>query len=574
VLSLYLNSIFYGNGSFGTEAAAESYFGVQASQLTLPQASFLAGLPRAPSGYDPFAGPDARAGARQRWREVLNSMVATREITPKQAHAAFTTDIWTRLDATHRAALGTARDPGTAHFLDYVVQYLVRTYGVKETYQGGLKVVTTLDLASQRDAVRRVQHGVAVYRYKGANTGALLAMNPRSGEILAMVGSASYDDAAISGQVNLTLAKRQPGSSFKIYTYGAALEHGLYTAATKLDDRHPVIDGHRFTDWDGRLEGMIPLRRAFEESRNLPALWVYKRLGSQMVIDFARRLGITTPIDPHSLTVTIGSADVEMIQHLAAYSTFANGGYRVSPHAILRITDDGGRVLESYDGGGSHVRVISPELAYLVTSILRGPVRTELGWPLAGRPVAAKSGTTESWTNAWWVGYSPDLAVASMMAHIDSGPACKSGFGYLASGFKPTGWMCPTDVLWGEHVGITVWAPFVESYYRRHPWPADWTRPPGIVTDTVCRQDGNLATATTPANQKYDEIFIRGTGEPSATCGGAAADGQPGAQPAPGAPPTPSPSPGGSPAPAVTPPRIAPISPRPSASPSPSPSPT
>ena len=560
ILSIYLNSIFYGNGSFGAEAAAETYFGVHASQLTLAQASFLAGLPREPSGYDPFAGPDPRAASRERWREVLDSMVATGDITPSAAHAAFTTDIWTQMDAVHKAASPVSgRDPLTGHFVDYVVQYLVKTYGVKETYQGGLNVVTTLDLSAQRNAVRQVQSGVAAYRYKGANTGALLAMDPRNGEILAMVGSANYDDPSISGQVNLTLVPRQPGSSFKIYTYGAALEHGQFNAASKVNDQNPVIDGHRFSDWDGRLEGRIALRRAFVESRNLPALWVYKQLGSQTVTDFARRLGLTTPIDPNSLTVTIGSSDVRMIEHLAAYSAFANGGYRVEPHAILKVTDSQGRPLESYDGSGTHVRVISPELAYLVTDILKGPVRDYLGWPLSSRPVAAKSGTTEAWTGAWWVGYTPTLAVAAFMAHIDNSPKCTSGFAYLAS-FPTSGWMCPTDVLWGENVGNTVWAPFLQSYYAKHGWPADWTRPPGIVTDTVCRLDGNLATQDTQAGDKYDEIFIRGTGEPSAPCGGVQPAAQPSPSPSPSPPPTASPSPSpigpvpGGPSPLASPP--------------------
>lgn len=563
ILSLYLNSIFYGDGAFGAEAAAETYFGAHAAQLTLPQASYLAGLPQQPSGYDPFVGPDARAASKQRWREVLNSMVTTGDITPAVAHAAFTTDIWSSMDAAHRAAATTLRDPRTAHFVDYVVQYLVRTYGVNETYEGGLRVVTTLDLPSQYSAVREVQHGVAVYRSKGANTGALLAMDPRSGEILAMVGSAGYDDASISGQVNLTLVPRQPGSSFKIYTYGAALEGGLYTAASRVDDQHPVIGGHRFSDWDGRLEGWISLRRAFVESRNLPALWVYKKVGSRAVTNFARRLGITTPIDPNSLTVTIGSSDVRMIEHLSAYAAFANGGYRVEPHAVLEVTDAQGRRMESYDGAGSHVRVISPELAYLVTDILRGPVRDYLGTALAGRPVAAKSGTTEAWTGAWWIGYTPTLAVSTFMAHIDSSPRCTSGFSYLAS-FPTSGWMCPTDVLWGEQVGQTVWAPFVEGYYARHPWPAAWTRPPGIVTDSVCRLDGNLATQNTPPGEKYDEIFIRGTGEPTAACGGA----EPGSAAAPGGSPSPQPSPSSPGAP--TPPAITPLpGPSPSSHPTP-----
>jgi membrane peptidoglycan carboxypeptidase len=311
ILELYLNSIFYGHGAFGIQAAADTYFGAQASQLDLAESSFLVGLPQWPGEYDPLGSPAQQAAAKARWRQVLDAMVAHGDIDKAQADKAFAEDIEAKMQAHHKAATG--RDPRTAHFVDYVEQYLVSKYGAKVLRQGGLRVVTTLDLGLQLDADQKVKAGVAQYKGKGANTGALLAMNPLDGEILAMVGSADYNNDSIRGQVNLTgvdpngFGDRPPGSSFKPYTYGYALERGLVTAATLVDDQHDAIGSppHKFSDWDGKKEGMIPLRQALAESRNLPALWTYSQVGGQNVVAYARKLGVDTSVEnPGSIATT------------------------------------------------------------------------------------------------------------------------------------------------------------------------------------------------------------------------------------------------------------------------------
>lgn len=555
ILELYLNSIYYGNGAFGAEAAAQKYFGVAAADLSLAQASFLAGLPQSPGAYNPFGNPTQQAAARQRWRLVLDSMVAARQLTRAQADQVLATDLQKQM-ADHKAAAGTGRDPVTAHFIDYVRSYLEQRYGARSVYEGGLQVHTSLDLPTQRLADRLVKKGVADYAYKGANTGALLAMDPRDGEIIAMVGSADYNSEAIRGQVNLTGIDpggyRPVGSSFKPYTYGAALEAGLLTAATPVDDAHDVIDGRRYSDWDSRKEGLIPLRQALQESRNLPALWTYKEVGGDKVVAFAQKLGITTRFSsPASIPTTLGTEAMSMVEHLSAYSAFDNGGFQVSPHPVLKVVDGRGAVLEAFDRQPSRASVLKPATAYLMTDILRGPPRIYLG--MGNRPVAAKSGTTESWTGAYWIGFTPDLAVATYMAHINAGDACTSGFASYAAGFSASGWLCPTNVLWGEHVGLSVWKPFLEAYYASpgRSWPAAWTAPAGIVHRTVCRADGGLASDKVPADRKLDEIFIQGVGEPTAYCTGD-----------PGAPGAASPSPQASAASSPSP------SARPSASPS------
>jgi len=542
ILELYLNTINYGNGAWGAEAASETYFGVHASDLSWAQATFLAGLPQAPALYDPFGTGDQLQAAKERWRQVLDGVVTVGDLSATEADALYGSDLIEKMIAAHKAA-PPSPNPLTAHFVDYVKQYVLQRYGPTALYEGGLTITTTLDLGTQALADKWVKAGVQRYRSRAVNTGAMLVMNPNDGEILAMVGSAGYDNDAIRGQVNLTgvdpLGWRGVGSSFKVYTYGAALEAGLVTPASLLNDANSVIGGHTFSDWDAKHEGWIPLRTALAQSRNLPALWTYSAEGGARVADFMHRLGVTASLENvGGVSTTLGHDPLSMAEHLAAYSAFDNGGYRVSPHSVLKVTDPAGHVLESFDPNGERVQVISPDLAYLMTDLLRGPVKLYLG-ALGNRPVAGKSGTTEAYTGSIFIGYTPNLAVAASLMHIDAGPTCKSGYARLATNFPPSGWQCPTSVLFGEDVGIGVWKPFLDAYYASHPWPAAWKAPFGIVTHQVCKYDGGLV-----ATGGYNEIFLKGVGEPSYKCGG---NPYPGETPYVAPIPSPLPSPGPSP---------------------------
>ena len=539
ILELYLNSINYGNGAYGAEAAAETYFHVHASELSWAQASFLAGLPQAPSDYDPFGTPDQLDAAKVRWREVLDGMVAVGDLSGSAADTIYAGDLLTRMLTLHKS-LAIAHNPLTAHFVDYIVAYIKQRYGDVALYEGGLTITTTLDLSTQAMADKWVKSGVRTYAKRGVNTGAMLVMNPSDGEILAMVGSADYNNAAIRGQINLTgtdpLGWRGVGSSFKVYTYGAALQAGLVTPASLLNDSTSVIGGHSFSDWDGKHEGFITLRTALAQSRNLPALWTYSSEGGDRVVSFMHNLGVTAPIQtPDGVATTLGPDAISMTEHLAAYSAFDNGGYRVAAHAVLRVTDSSAKVLEALDANAGRVSVVSPELGYMMTDLLRGPVKLYLGG-LGARPVAGKSGTTEAYTGSIFIGYTPDLAVAASLMHIDAGASCNSGYAYLATTFPPSGWQCPTSVLFGENVGVSVWKPFLEEYYSSHPWPAFWAQPAGVVSRQVCSYDGGYVSSG-----GYNEIFLRGVGEPRYPCG---ANPYPGEQPyVPPAPPAPAPSP-------------------------------
>jgi len=517
ILALYLNSINYGSGAYGAEAAAETYFQVHANELTWAQATFLAGLPQAPSDYDPFGTPDQLASAKDRWRQVLDSVVTVGDLSSAAAYAAYNSDLIDKMIAAHKAQAG-AHNPLTAHFVDYIEQYIAQRYGARALYEGGLMIYTTLDLPTQALADKWVKSGVATYSKRGVNNGAMLVMNPNDGEILAMIGSADYNNASIRGQINLTgvdpLGWRGVGSSFKVYTYGAALQAGVVTPASLVNDETGVIGGHTFNDWDAKHEGYIPLRVALAQSRNLPALWTYRQVGGAQVTTFLHQLGVTATIEnPDGVATTLGHDPISMAEHLAAYSAFDNGGYRVSPHPVLKVVDADGTVLENLDPNASRVQVVSPDLGYVMTDLLRGPVKLYLG-DLGGRPVAGKSGTTEAYTGSIFIGYTPGLAVAASLMHIDAGPDCKSGYASLATNFPPSGWQCPTGVLFGENVGTSVWKPFIEGYYSNHPWPAMWKQPAGVVTRMVCPYDGGYI-----ATGGYNEIFLKGLGEPRYPCG-------------------------------------------------------
>jgi membrane peptidoglycan carboxypeptidase len=207
------------------------------------------------------------------------------------------------------------------------------------------------------------------------------------------------------------------------------------------------------------------------------------------------------------------------------------------------VTDASGKVVEALDASFGRAQVISPELGYMMTDLLRGPVKLYLGG-LGSRPVAGKSGTTEAYTGSIFIGYTPDIAVAASLMHIDAGATCNSGYAYLATNFPPSGWQCPTSVLFGENVGISVWKPFVEEYYSSHPWPAMWAQPAGVVTRQVCSYDGGYVTSG-----GYNEIFLKGGGEPRYPCGANPYPGQkPYTPPAPSPSPPPSTSPSPSPA--------------------------
>jgi membrane peptidoglycan carboxypeptidase len=358
--------------------------------------------------------------------------------------------------------------------------------------------------------------------------------------VLAMVGSADYSNADIGGQVNYTVKPRQPGSSFKPYTYITALMNG-WTAATPLDDSNGAhaFPGYPVHDWDSRELGTITLRESLQKSRNISSVHLFKDVGIQKVFTTARNLGINTPLDP-SLPTTLGASEVRMIDHLSAYGAFANGGHRVRPIDVLEVRDAAGVRLESNppqpDAGE---RVLPASATYLITDILKGAVHPPMGFP-----VAAKSGTTTDFKDAWYIGYTSDLAVASWMGRTVAQPAPHN-----ESMSTPR-----YGGLWGEVGPGSSWRQFMKAYYGNKK-PADWARPADVVPVTLCKLTGQPAPADVAPELAIQDLMV--APYPSvlpASCGAPGMAGPPaggisqgGGAGLPGILPTPSPLPGTSP---------------------------
>ncbi|TMD50294.1 MAG: penicillin-binding protein [Chloroflexi bacterium] len=472
ILEMYLNTIFYGNQSFGVEAASQTYFGTSARRLDLAEASFLAGLPQRPSYLNPFL-TEGFVHARARQRDVLDAMVRDSYVSAAAADKAYAVDLRPILLAAQKSAAG-HRTSLAPHFVDYVWSELEQRYDPGYLLRGGLKIVTTLDPRTQALAQQAVHDGVARFtKSNRVNNGAMLVMNPHTGEVLAMVGSADYSNADIGGQVNYTVSPRQPGSSFKPYTYITALMNG-WTPASPLDDSNGAhaFPGYPVHDWDLKELGTITLRQSLQQSRNISSVHLFKDVGMQKVFTTARNLGISTPLDP-SLPTTLGASELRMIDHLSAYSAFANGGHRVRPMDVLEVRDAAGTLLESnppqVDAGD---RVLPASAAYQLTDILKGAVHQSLGFP-----VAAKSGTTTDFKDAWYIGYTTDVAVASWMGRTVT---------------QPTPHNESMNGLWGEIGPASSWRQFMKAYYPSKK-PADWTRPAEVVSLTLCKLTGQPA---------------------------------------------------------------------------------
>jgi len=512
ILEMYLNTIFYGNQSFGVEAAAQTYFGTSARRLDLAQSAFIAGLPQRPSYLNPFLS-EGYLHARDRQHDVLSAMVRDGYITAAVADKAYAEDLGPKLTAAHKAAVG-QRASLAPHFVDYVWSELEQRYDPSYLLRSGLKIVTTLDPKTQALAQQAVHDGIARYAssYR-VNNGAMLVMNPHTGEVLAMVGSADYSNADIGGQVNYTTALRQPGSSFKPYTYITALMNG-WTPASPLDDSNgaKAFPGYPVHDWDNRELGTITLRESLQKSRNISSVHLFKDVGIQKVFATARSLGINTPLDP-SLPTTLGASELRMVDHLSAYSTFANGGHRVRPLDVLEVRDAAGALLESNpprpDAGE---RVLPVSATYMLTDILKGAVHPSMGFP-----VAAKSGTTTDFKDAWYIGYTSDLAVASWMGRTLSQPTPHNeSMSTRAYGG-----------LWGEIGPASSWKQFMKAYYGNKK-PADWARPADVTPMTLCKLTGRPAPADVAPEFTIQDLALKpDPALPAAACGTPAPGGTP-----------------------------------------------
>jgi 1A family penicillin-binding protein len=423
ILEAYLNRVFYGNRSYGVEAAAETYFGKPASQLSLAEASFLAGLPQAPTELDPFTNP---SGAKQRQRIVLDAMVRANDISAAQARAAYAQ----KLALQKPSNADDVKAPGFVH---WVAGQLEKTYGEELLENGGLTVVTSLDWNLQSIAERQVREKVMALQAQHVTDGALVALDPRTGSVLAMVGSAGAD--VPGGQYNMAVIPRQPGSAFKLFTYTAAIESGKFTMGSWVEDaplRVQMPDGSSYApqNYDGFYHGWQPLPHALGNSFNIPAVKVELGTGIDKVVDVARRMGVTTlnqPVSTYQPSLTLGGYEVPLIDMATGASTLATQGTYRQPQGILKITAHDGSTLFRYEPGKGKP-ALSPQVSFIMSDMLSNDDNRALEFGrnsdlvIPGHRVAAKTGTTNDFRDNLTVGFTPNLAVAVWVGNADHTP--------------------------------------------------------------------------------------------------------------------------------------------------------
>ncbi len=420
LLELYLNQVYMGHGAYGIEAAARTYFGKSVQDLSLPESSMLAGLPRSPGNYSPFERPEL---VLRRRAIVVGRLLEQGYISEAEAQAA------------NRAPLDlvpSERRRGSGqYFLGYLQQSLEAKYGSDVLYKSGLAIYTTLDAGLQRAAEQALREGLqaivtrqagrAANRGKGSPAagtpeGAVVVIEAATGYIRALIGGTDFARTEFNRALH---AHRQPGSAFKPFVFLAALEAGR--APTEMLDDSPMRYVSAGKEWvpenyDGKFRGAVTLQQTLEESINVPTIRLLEQLGVDPVIDAARRAGIQSPL-PHDLTLALGSGDVTLLELTAAYGTFANQGIRMEPLMVRYVTDAQGRLVEENIPQGREA--IAPGIATGLTQMLRGVVERGSGVAarVLERPLAGKTGTTNDFSNAWFVGYTPSLVTGVWVGH-------------------------------------------------------------------------------------------------------------------------------------------------------------
>ncbi|MCL4559363.1 MAG: transglycosylase domain-containing protein [Chloroflexi bacterium] len=515
ILELYLNENYYGNLAYGIEAAAETYFNTTADKLTLPEAAFLAGLPQAPSVYDIYTNRDQTLN---RQKAVLILMYQDSQekncidvSNNRQPVCVSETDVANAAAETESYEFKPpAMDIRYPHWVTYVRSLLEEQFDPQTIYRSGFTVYTTLDPGLQDQAQQIVKDQVDKLADKHVTDGALVAIKPNTGEILAMVGSADFYNDAIAGQVNMAISQtRQPGSAIKPLTYVAAFEKG-WTPATLIwdvptgfppsGDPNDPRPPYEPTNYDEKFHGPVTVRTALANSYNIPAVKTLNFVGiygnadnpdQGGLINFAKRLGITSLTrNDYGLSLTLGGGEISLLQLTGAYAVFANDGRLVPPVAITKIVDYNGNVVYEYHPPSGD-QVVRPEHAFLISSILsdnnaRAPMFGTNSVLNLGFPAAAKTGTTNDFRDNWTMGYTPDLAVGVWVGNADYTP------------------MLDTTGVTGA---APIWAQFMKVAIQSLTGgnPAPFVKPPGVVERVVCAVSGTEPSQW--CNSQRSEFF-------------------------------------------------------------------
>jgi 1A family penicillin-binding protein len=494
ILEMYLNQVPYGGTAYGVEAASNTYFGKPVKSLSLAEQAYLAGLPEAPSTLSPF-GSHPELG-KKRQETTLKKMHEQGYITQKQLDEALKEELhFQKISNPIKAP----------HFVFYIKDLLQDKYGERIVEQGGLKVYTSLDLKLQEYAQQIVASEVAKLKPNKVGNGAALITNPATGEILAMVGSRDWY-ADLDGNMNMTTAQLQPGSSIKPINYATGLIKG-YTAATPFVDKplcfpNPGNAPYCPRNYDGNFHGVVQMRQALGNSLNIPAVEMLKLNTIESMIATASAMGITTFKDPdrYGLSLTLGGGEVTMTDMATAFGVFANQGYRIDLHPILKVTDRNNKILEEYNPPKSPIfgtKVFSPSIAWIISDILGdnnarlaafGP-NSEL--KINKKFVSVKTGTTNDYKDNWTIGYTPKYVVAVWVGNNDRTPM--------------------SGVVSGLTGAAPIWNKLMTHVLQKQK-PKEPPRPPDIISKAICSTSG-LLPQEDPNNRcpTRFEYFIKGT---------------------------------------------------------------
>ena len=488
ILEMYLNQVYFGQGAYGVEAAARTYFGKPVSDLELGEAALLAGLPRAPSAYSPFDHP---AAAKRRRDVVLNRMVDAGLLKPADAKRIAASDLGL-LPPERRRTSG-------QYFLDYVQQALEAKFGADMVFKGGLHAYTSLSPSMQLLAEQSLRDGLRAVeaRSVGPGTdhpeGAILTIDPQTGYIKTMVGGFDFFRSEFNRAV---AARRQPGSAFKPFVYVAAVEAG-FTPATVIDDApvtYPL--GRNGKPWkpdnyDRKFRGPTTLQQAVEESINVVTVKLQERIGVDRTIRVARRVGISSPLNA-DLTLALGSSDLSLLELTSAYSALANQGVWVEPTVIRYVTDAQGKLL--FEDVPQGTEAMAPAVAYVITHMLEGVVErgTGQGANVLGRAIAAKTGTSNDYSNAWFIGFTPHVVTGVWVGYDRP----------RSLGRDET----------GSRVAVPIWTSYM-SKVLAHTAKEDFPVPDGVTVVLVDEDPSGECLRPVPM------AFIVGT-EPAVTCAG------------------------------------------------------
>lgn len=499
ILQMYFNEIPYGSTAYGVRAASYTYFDKDVKDLSLAESAALAVLPRAPTYLSPWGSHRDKLIAAQ--QTLLDSMAREGVISQIEADDA------KKEKVAFRAQKNSLRAP---HFVMYVRELLTETYGEKLVEEGGLTVTTSLDYDKQKIAEDALAEWGKKNESMNAHNAALVSLDARTGEILAMVGSKDYYDESIDGNVNVVLRPRQPGSSFKPIVYAAAIQKG-YTPTTILFDLKTNFDTtgqkpYEPENYSLKENGPVSMKKALAGSLNIPAVKTLYLVGVSAAIDVAKNLGYTTLQDPdrYGLSLVLGGGEVTLLEHAAAYTTFAQEGVRAEPVALLRVQDPHGNVLQEFTKR-TFKTSLDPETARNISDMLsdnsaRAYIFGEHNYlQLPGREAAVKTGTTNDFHDAWTIGYTPSIVTGVWVGNNDNSPMKKG-----ADGSKLAA------PIWRDYMQKTLSNTTGESFMR----PLPITTGKGILDGSVGQEvsigydaaTGELANDQTPQDRIQNRI--------------------------------------------------------------------